>query len=165
MNSYVWGDNSFLRSEGIRDVDPQIVGERIEHLLSENGSSLTPDIVLADAENKESPLHAFFTQLTEDKARKWDLHTARVIMNSLRIVYVNTSGDEDLKYAVMSVRTEEDRRMREYRHIDNISVNPVSRASVLKEVRSQLSAIQRKYHYIESLSGLDDVIEQLKEEK
>ena len=47
MNSYVWGDNSFLRSEGIRDVDPQIVGERIEHLLSENGGSLTPDIVLS----------------------------------------------------------------------------------------------------------------------
>ena len=70
MNSYVWGDNSFLRSEGIRDVDPQIVGERIEHLLSENGGRVTPDIVLADAENKESPLHAFFTQLTEDKARK-----------------------------------------------------------------------------------------------
>lgn len=165
MNTYVWGDNPALRSEGIRDTDPQIVGERIEHLLSEHNNRLTPEDILNDAKNSESPLHVFFQQSLEDKAYKWDIQVARVIMNSLRIVYVNTSGDDDVKYALYSARQEDDKRKREYLHTDLVEVNEVARANIVEQCESQLRSLQRKYKFLEELPSMATLLEDIEKKK
>ena len=118
---------------------------------------------MRDAENTESPLNKFFTQAQKDKAYKWDLHTARVIMNSLRIVYVNESGDQDTKYAMMSVRREDDKRKRDYQHMDTIELDETARTRVLNDVVSELRAIRRKYNYLRALTPLFVAIEEIEE--
>ena len=160
---FVWGDNPFLSTEGIRDLDPQIIGERIEFLLSTHGDKLTPEVLVRDAQNVESPLNTIFAEHVSSKAHKWDLNIARNVMSSLRVIFVNESGDEDTKYALMSVRNEDDGRKREYRHINIVESDDDVRASVTRDVISQLKSINNRYSYLKSIGPLTRAIAEMEE--
>jgi len=160
---FVWGDNPFISTEGIRDLDPQIIGERIEFLLSTHGDKLTPEVLVQDAQNAESPLNPIFAEHVSSKAHKWDLNIARNVMSSLRVIFVNSSGDEDTKYALMSVRNEDDGRKREYRHINMVESDDKVRESVTRDVISQLKSINNRYSYLKSITPLTRAIDEMEE--
>lgn len=91
--------------------DPQIVGEHLELLRTKAPSGkLTPDDVLADAANPNSPLHPSFDWDDTEAARNWRLNQARQLVASVVVVYRRSEGAEPQTVrAFVSVRTEEGR--------------------------------------------------------
>jgi len=61
------------------------VKERIQALYEEHGE-ITPDIVIADAKKKSSPLHAYFEWDLKKAARQAWVYTARKLINSVEVV-------------------------------------------------------------------------------
>ena len=58
---------------------------RLAELENEHGQ-LTPSIVVDDAKQKDSPLHGLFDWNLKSAAHKHWLHTARVIIHSVKVV-------------------------------------------------------------------------------
>ena len=63
----------------------EIITKRLQELESEHGR-ITPRIVVKDAQNKDSPLHAQFEWDTKKAAMSYWLEQARVLLRSVRIV-------------------------------------------------------------------------------
>lgn len=64
----------------------EIVKERLEELAREHDGRLTPEIVVADAKQKDSPLHDLFEWDVKKAAYKYWLDTARNIIASVEVV-------------------------------------------------------------------------------
>lgn len=61
------------------------VRERIQALYEEHGE-ITPDIVIADAKKKSSPLHAYFEWDLKKAALQAWIQTARKLINSVKVI-------------------------------------------------------------------------------
>lgn len=61
------------------------VKSRLAALENEHGQ-LTPSLVVADARQKDSPLHAMFDWNIKEAAEKWWLQQARTIIRSVKLV-------------------------------------------------------------------------------
>ena len=59
--------------------------ERLAELAKQNGGRLTPELVVADAENEDSPLHSAFTWDDSEAAAKWRIEEARTLIRSVRL--------------------------------------------------------------------------------
>lgn len=75
-------------------IDAQEAGERIEIINKLNGI-ITPELVLKDARNDESPLHEGFDWDDSTAAEAYRLDQARYILRS--IVVVTSISDEETK--------------------------------------------------------------------
>lgn len=63
----------------------QTVKDRINQIAQDNGGRITPDLVVADAQNPDSPLHRLFEWDTEKAAHQHWLKTARSIIRQVKI--------------------------------------------------------------------------------
>ena len=61
------------------------IQDRIRELYKENGGSITPDIVIEDARNEDSPLHSQFNWDVEEAAKQAWRETARRLIRSVRV--------------------------------------------------------------------------------
>jgi hypothetical protein len=68
------------------DIPPETWEDRVRSLYKINGGNITPDIVIADAKNPESPLHSKFDWNLESAALTTWRETAREIIRSVRVV-------------------------------------------------------------------------------
>lgn len=64
----------------------QAVRERLELIESANGGRLTPDAVVEDARNKDSPLHDHFEWDVEKASAAHWIDQARTLITSVRVV-------------------------------------------------------------------------------
>ena len=83
----------FEFSEGARFqagavADAKAVGEHLELLRQQQHGELTPEDVLKDAANHNSPLHSFFEWSDTEAARHYRLHQARGLIRAVVAVYV-----------------------------------------------------------------------------
>ncbi|MDQ0305342.1 hypothetical protein J2S75_004394 [Ancylobacter polymorphus] len=83
----------FEFSEGARfqagaSADAQAVGEHLELLRQQQHGELTPEDVLNDAANPNSPLHSFFEWSDTEAARQYRLSQARGLIRAVVAVYV-----------------------------------------------------------------------------
>jgi hypothetical protein len=60
--------------------------DRIIELAEANGGRITPDMVVEDARNEDSPLHAYFEWDVDLAARQHWLDQARTLIRSVKIV-------------------------------------------------------------------------------
>lgn len=63
----------------------EAVRQRLQQLARVGGGRLTPEAVLADAKDKESPLHSHFTWDVKKAAHAYWLDQARALIRSVRI--------------------------------------------------------------------------------
>jgi hypothetical protein len=74
---------------------------RLEMLASVNDGRLTPEAVVEDAKNKDSPLHAHFTWDVKKAAQAYWIEQARTLITSVR---VEMRTDETVVTSVAYVR-------------------------------------------------------------
>lgn len=67
----------------------QEIRDRLQQLESDHGT-ITPEVVVSDAKNTDSPLHGLFDWNTEQAAHRYWLHRAREIIKSVRLVSATT---------------------------------------------------------------------------
>lgn len=63
----------------------KLIADRLERITKRNHGVLTPDAVLADAQDKSSPLHDQFTWDDTEAAHQWRLEQARTLIRSVRV--------------------------------------------------------------------------------
>lgn len=61
------------------------IEERLAAIAQLNGGKLTPELVLADAEDPTSPLHDTFTWDNDEAAKLWRIEQARRLIRSVKV--------------------------------------------------------------------------------
>lgn len=69
--------------------DANVVGQHIEEIRARCKGELTPEDILNDAANPNSPLHSFFEWSDTEAARQYRLHQARGLIRSVVAIYVH----------------------------------------------------------------------------
>jgi sugar-specific transcriptional regulator TrmB len=67
-------------------MDRAAIAKRLEEIAALHGGSLTADLVVQDAKNPESPLHAYFDWDKDSASYKHWIDTARSLIASVRVV-------------------------------------------------------------------------------
>jgi len=67
-------------------MNKRLIAERLERIAAANDGRLTPDAVVADARNSNSPLHHLFEWDVDKAAEQHWLSTARKIISSVEVV-------------------------------------------------------------------------------
>jgi len=66
------------------------VRDRLQALADESNGRLTPDAVVEDASDPDSPLHLYFEWNDTNAARQWRLEQARALIRSVQVVFRNS---------------------------------------------------------------------------
>lgn len=96
---YQWKNSAVL----VRDLDPQIVGERIEKIAG-SVQEVTREDLLADAKNPKSPLHDAFEWDDKIAGHQFRLQQAGYILRALVVVKDEGKAQEKTVRAFVNVR-------------------------------------------------------------
>ena len=143
-HKYVWQTGFLLNKEGLNRLNPQPIGERLEFLRDEKGGSITPDDIIEDAQNAESPLAQLFTNSVENDAYEYRKQIARTVVNSMRIEVVGKkTGAIEMQYAWVSIPNKDNSR--EYVDVETVSANKAQLDRLLIQAERDLARWERRY--------------------
>lgn len=150
VQKYVWQTGYLLNKEGLHKLNPQPIAERLDFLRTEHGGAITPDIVLKDAENAESPLAQLFTNSMENDAYEYRKQIARTVVNSIRVEVVQKdTGVIETQYAWVSVPNKDNSRS--YFKTDAVINNKSQLDRVMQQAERDLERWERRYHMLVDL--------------
>jgi len=135
------------------------VAERLNEIAERNGGCLTPEDVVADARDKDSPLHEHFDWDIDRAAHQHWIRTARALISSVRIVVTNN------KTTVWSPAYVRDPSLdgREQGYVSVVKLvtdTDLAREAVNAEVATVLAALRRAKNIAHALE-LDDALDEL----
>ena len=125
---------------------------RVQELAKQNGGTLTPDAVIADAQDESSPLHHRFQWDTAKAAMEHWRDTARAIIRSVRVEII---VDDRQVSTVAYVRDPEARKVRSQGYIGIEQVDSANKAEVILDEISRAEASMRRALGISAALGLE----------
>lgn len=157
---YEWKENVRLQSGAVTSA--QEVGEHLELLRVEHKGELTPEDVLRDAENPNSPLHSHFEWDNTSAARQHRLNQARNLIRSVVAIYVSEDKPAQRVRAYVNIP---EPGTPHYRSTQHAMSQATTRDMVLRRAWSELQAWRKRYRDLSEFSKLfaavDDAAEQL----
>lgn len=152
---YQWKDSARV------SIDAQKAGERLELIEQRNGQ-LTPELVLADAEKKSSPLHDGFEWNNSAAAEAYRIDQARYLLRSIVIVTDDKEEEEvsTIRAFVNVSVGEEDGKS--YITIGHAMSDPDLRRQVLARAYRELQQWADRYHQLEEFASVRSVIKRIK---
>lgn len=153
----------FNFSEGARfqageHPDANVVGAHIEMLREKFRGELTPEDILDDAKNDNSPLHSFFEWSDSAAAHQHRLQQARGLIRSVVAVYVREDKPAVKTRAYVHVSQGETSHYREASHAMS---QKATRDQVLQRALAELIGWQRRYKDLLEFAEFCDSIDQL----
>ena len=111
---------------------------------------LTPEVVVEEAADPQSPLHGRFTWDDTEAARKWRLHEASQL---LRVKYKTDVGNErvDLR-AFWVTRGKDGHPESRYDPIEEVIEDPFQRELMLRQMRRDWQSFKRRYQHMEEFT-------------
>lgn len=135
-----------------KGIDAQKVYEEI------GSDSATPEEVLAKAENENSELHKCFTWDDDEASRKWRLHEARRIIQTLVIKVEETEIQPKKEFRLFQPTS----TMNEYKPVQFFQRNQDEYEKLLDRAKNELAIFKRRYQEIaeleEVIKAIDSVI-------
>ena len=147
------------------EIDDSLRG-LLTDLAKKNDGQLTPQIVLAEAEKKKSPLHSHFCWDDTEAARAWRLDQASRLIRRVRVTieispertvsvraFFNVTpeatgrDDDDDSDAPLSVYVPVEVAMRDHQ------------PEILAQALSELRAIKNKYSHLNELAAVWDAVD------
>jgi hypothetical protein len=122
-------------------VDPDIAGAVMERLRTSNNGRLTPDMIVAEAQPKASPLHDAFEWNDTRAARLYRKDQASHMIRSIEVVRV-VEGQEKPIRAFVSVMRDEDRS---YTSVAHALADNELRAQVVDAAWRELEAWRKRH--------------------
>jgi hypothetical protein len=150
---YEWKPGSPIR------LDAQAVGEHLERL--EQVGPLTPEAIVEDARDEQSPTHPYFEWNDQDAAEQYRLVQARELVRAVIVVIEKPEATpEPLRVrAFSSLETQEGRSyVTTARALDDDGL----RAQLLHSALADLRAFRMKYHKLQELADVIATIDQLR---
>lgn len=136
--------------------DKEIVAKRLAEIAGRNGGSLTPDLVVKDAEDSSSPLHDLFEWDDSIAGHKYRIEQARQVITSVRVVITTEHKAVSTVYYVRDPEAESTEQG--YVSIDKLkSDSDLARESIVMEFSRAASYLQRARIHAEALGMAQEV--------
>jgi hypothetical protein len=136
--------------------DKEIVSKRLAEIASANNGSLTPDLVVKDAEDSSSPLHDLFEWDDSIAGHKYRIEQARQVITSVRVVITTEHKAVSTVYYVRDPEAESTEQG--YVSIDKLKTNTdLARESIVMEFSRAASYLQRARIHAEALGMAQEV--------
>jgi hypothetical protein len=134
--TYQWKDNA-----RVRGVSAQVAGERL-HEIRETHGSVTPETVLDDARNPESPLHPAFEWRDEVAAERFRVGQASYMIRSI-VVQSSTADSTPFRVFIHVPSTDEDEPRGEYMtRAEIMSDDDLRRATLLRALMASYGELR-----------------------
>ena len=145
----------------LRDADAQLIGQRIEHLMSVNGRSVTPKDLVSDASSRKSPLHKYFEWKDEKAAELFRIKQAQYLLNHI-IVHVEYEGKSHQSRAFINVKDDEDNASakRVFVEVERALTSTDLRAQMISDALREANYWRSKYAMLTELNTIFQAIEQ-----
>lgn len=140
--------------------DAEIVGRHLETLRERLKGELTPEDVLEDASNPNSPLHSFFEWDDTEAARQHRLKQARGLIRAVVAIYVRDDAPAVKMRAYVHIADEEPH----YREMSHAMSVKATREQVLKRALKELTDWKKRYADLKEFSRLFAEIEAVTQE-
>jgi hypothetical protein len=136
--------------------DKEIVAKRLAEIAGRNNGSLTPDLVVKDAEDSSSPLHELFEWDDGIAGHKYRIEQARQVITSVRVVITTEHKAVSTVYYVRDPEAESTEQG--YVSIDKLkSDSDLARESIVMEFSRAASYLQRARIHAEALGMAQEV--------
>ena len=140
-------------------VPAQVVGERLEELRQENGGALTPELVVEDGRNPNSPFFPFLQWDDQSAAAEWRLNQARSLIRAVVVRYRRSADDVPRTVrAFVSVQQDEDRG---YVAVAQVMSDERLRAQAIRKAWDELAAFRKRYAEISEFAVLFAAVDEL----
>lgn len=128
------------------------VREHLQAIYDEHGA-LSPELVVTEARAEDHPLHSHvFDRPPGDAAEAWYRHRAHDLIQSVKITYKPSNGDEERSVrAFHCVRTEAGHV---YEPAEKIAEDPFLRAVVLRDMEREVRQLQARYGHMREFIDL-----------
>lgn len=137
----------------VKLTDTQI--ERVK-MLEGVGGVLTPDAVVADAKQEDSPLHDLFEWDVAKAAEARWLDTARIIIRTVTVVITTTTATMKVPYYTR----DPDVKGQGYRSVEALRVDPVSaRQALIDDLKRAAGCLARSQRVAAALNLSDELDE------
>lgn len=137
------------------------VGTHIEFLRQQGKGELTPQDVLSDARNPNSPLHSYFEWDDNAAAEQYRLQQARGLIRSVVAVYVQDDKPAQRTKAFVHVP---EPGAPHYRDAAGAMSMKKTRQLVLQRAWNELEGWRRRYKELTEFADLFDVIDEVSKE-
>ncbi|TQI72897.1 hypothetical protein FHT98_0617 [Bosea sp. AK1] len=134
-----------------------LVGQHMELLRQQQKGELTPEDVLSDARNHNSPLHSFFEWDDSAAAHQHRLNQARGLIRAVVAVYVREDQPAVRARAYVHIPEGETSHYRESGHAMSMAK---TRKLVLQRAWRELQAWRERYRDLKEFSELFDVVDE-----
>src|SRR5215207_3908418 len=121
--------------------------DQLQQLYDAN-QRLTPALVLAEAENPDSPLHALFEWRNDEAAEKWRLHQAQQLIRSVKVVYKPATGTDPAK-SIRAWHAIRDESGHHYEPAEQIALDPFTRKLLMSDMEREFLQPQRRWAHFE----------------
>lgn len=153
----------FEYSEGARfqageHPEAKAVGEHLELLRERFKGELTPEDVIADAKNGNSPLHSFFEWSDSEAAHQYRLQQARGLIRSVVAIYAREEAPPIRTRAYVHINEPGAPHYREASHAMSLSK---TRDMVLLNALNELLQWQKKYKDLVEFASLFEAVQQV----
>lgn len=122
--------------------DANAVGNHLEALRAKLGGELTPQHVLDDAREENSPLHQFFTWSDSEAAEQFRLEQARLLIRTVVAIYRDDTQETVRQRAYVHIKTES---ASHYLETSQALAMPDTREAVLRRAWGELQGWRKKY--------------------
>ncbi len=135
-------------------IDPEVAHAELERIRAKNGGELRPSDIVDEATKKRNPLHKGFVWDKDVAARKWQEHTARVLVSSIVVIREEAPDIPARQYeiTVTSEIPEHGKRLNVYRTTEEILQDPESRARLLAKAKRDLASWRERYRGLHELA-------------
>ncbi len=153
----------FEFSEGARfqpgaDKDANAVGQHLELLRKQFKGELTPEDVLEDARNPNSPLHSYFEWSDTEAARQYRLQQARGLIRAVVAIYTREDEGKEAVRTKAYVHIPE-RQAPHYREASHAMSLTKTRKMVLERAYNELRQWRQRYKDLNEFASLVSVID------
>lgn len=142
--------------------DATSVGNHLELLREQNKGELTPEDVVGDARNDNSPLHSFFEWDDGEAAEQFRLQQARGLIRSVVAIYTDGERPAVKQKVYVHINEHEAPHYREASHAMSVKK---TRNMVLQTAWKELQAWRKRYKDLREFSVLFEEIDQLQRPK
>jgi len=141
-------------------VDPETAGKHLDGLAQQRGGDLTPEIVVNDAADPDSPIHRCFDWDNDKAGDKWRLHQARQLIGSI-IVEVTVKDTEHVR-AFININYP-DSKDRHYVNIIDAASDEHKMKLIIDDARKQMRSWSQRFKIYQQLREVALKVEELAE--
>lgn len=148
---YEWAENARLRTSDDGEADPNIVGTHLELLRKQHKGELTPQDVVKDAKNGNSPLHRFFEWDDKAAGEQHRLAQARGLIRAVVAIYKEEAKPPRRMRAFVHIP---EAGTPHYRDTSHAMSQTRTRELVLRQAWREFQSWRKRYEELDEFAGL-----------